>query len=369
MRIGKIFDVDIVIHISWIFVFALVSWALGSDVGPLQHLEVTSGTRAILGVLGAVLFFASVLIHELAHSILAKRRSIPVSRITLFIFGGVSSLEAEPANAGAEGWVALIGPVTSLVLGLFFAAASSVLGYHNPFGAVAQYLAFANVALAVFNLLPALPLDGGRVLHALIWVRTRNRMRATQIAARVGRFIAGAIIGLGILDSLFVGFGHGLWLIFIGWFILQAGGAELAQAKATVALQGLTASDLATPISLAIPADSASSTAFESLLRFSQSSAPVVLDRRLLGLVSLYDIASVEADARSNTPVTAVMKRADAVRTVRPDADANDVLRVLGESGYRQIPVVDSTGDLLAVVSREGVLQRIAVGSHHPVRK
>ena len=317
----------------------------------------------MLGILTAILFFASVLIHELAHSVLARTRGIPVSRITLFIFGGVSSLESDPASPGAEGWISLVGPLTSLLLAFVFGATFLVLGYHTPLGAVARYLSYANVALAAFNILPALPLDGGRVLHAILWAKSKNRTHATRIAASVGRIIASAIIGLGIVDSLYVGFGQGLWLILIGWFILRAGGSELAHAEASIALHGMTAMDLATPVSLAIPADSAASTAFASLLRFGQSSAPVVLDQRLLGLVSLYDIATVEADARANTPVTAVMKRIEAVQTVMPDAKADEVLRALGESGHRQLPVVDAAGDLLALVARDAVFQRIAAGS------
>jgi Zn-dependent protease len=241
MKIGKIFGIDIIIHVSWIFVFALVAWMLGSDIGPLQHLQVTPESRVGLGILAAILFFASVLIHELAHSVVARSRGIPVSSITLFIFGGVSSLETEPKTPGAEGWVAFVGPLASLVLALLFSVIAQALGAGIPFGAIAQYLAFANAALAVFNLLPALPLDGGRVFHSIVWRKTHDRLRATRIAALVGRIIAGAIIAVGIAESLYIGFGYGLWLIFIGWFILQAGSGELAQAEALESLQGMNA--------------------------------------------------------------------------------------------------------------------------------
>jgi Zn-dependent protease/CBS domain-containing protein len=369
MRIGKIFGIDIVVNVSWIFVFALVAWALGSDVGPLQQLNVSSELRVALGILAALLFFASVLIHELAHSVLARSRGIPVSRITLFIFGGVSTLEGDPPNATVEGWVAAIGPFTSLVLGLLFAAAAVGLGINSPFGAIAGYLAYANIVLAIFNLLPALPLDGGRVLHAVLWNFTHDRVRATRTAAIVSRYISGAIIAFGVVESLYIGFGYGLWLIFIGWFILQAGGVELAQVQATAALHGLTAADIAAPVSVAIPADTSCSAAFADLLKYGQSSGPVVLAGRLLGLVSLYDIATVEDSLRSNTPVTAVMKRIDAVQTTRPDTDATEVLRLLGASGHRLIPVVDAAGTLLSLVTRDGVMQRIAVASGKVTRK
>ena len=166
MRVGKIFGIDIIVNLSWIFIFAFVAWAL-VDVGPFRLINVTPFQRITLGIITAVCFFASVLIHELAHSLVARKRGIPISRITLFIFGGVSSLESEPASAPVEAWIAFVGPLTSLLLGVLFYGASQLAGPHTPVGTAAGYLGVANLWLGVFNLLPAYPLDGGRVLHAL----------------------------------------------------------------------------------------------------------------------------------------------------------------------------------------------------------
>jgi len=363
MKIGRVFGIDIVIHISWIFVFALVAWMLGSDVGPLHHLNLDPQVRFLVGVATAILFFASILIHELAHSLVAKARGIPVSKIVLFIFGGVSSIEGEIPGAAPEAWISGVGPLTSLVLGLLFWLASSAFGLGNPVGAAAGYLAYANIVLAIFNFLPALPLDGGRVLHALVWASTKDRLRATRIAARLGRLIAAAIIGLGVLESLYAGFAQGLWLVFVGWFLLQAGGAELAQAEMATALRGLTANDLIRPPTVAFPADADAAAAFDQLLRFGEASAPVVSNRKLIGDVNLSDIAKLSLEDRRNTPVTAVMTRSPDVEAIRPSANVNDVLRRLGPGSRHYVAVVDDTGNLVGVITREGMLQRLSLGS------
>ena len=194
MRIGTLFGIEITVHVSWIFIFALVAWALSNPVGPLQLASSNAAVRAVLGIAGSLLFFGSVLTHELAHSLLARSRGIPVRGITLFVFGGVSLFEGDPGDAPAEAWISGIGPLTSLVLGGLFWGLAAL----TPVAALAalfRYLSVANVVLAAFNFLPAYPLDGGRVLHALIWRATRSRSRAvsrspTPTASREPRFRA-----------------------------------------------------------------------------------------------------------------------------------------------------------------------------------
>lgn len=361
MKIGKLFGIDIVVHISWIFIFALVAWALGSDVGPLRHLELDPVARGLLGVVTALLFFTSVLAHELAHSLFAKVRGISVRSITLFIFGGVSQLERDPTNPTAEGWISLVGPLSSLIIAGLFALGALALDVDSPLGAVANYLAYANAMLAVFNMVPAMPLDGGRVLHAIIWGRTKDRVRATRLAVQTGRIIASAIIALGVLESLVYGFGAGLWVMFIGWFILQAGNAELAQTEASAALAGMTALELAAPVGVTIAGGDACSKALETLLRLGESTAPVVLDGHLLGLVTIRDLADVVEEKRANTAVTAVMTRAADLKTLSPGDKATDVLQMLGLVGQSLIPVVGPDGLLLGIIRRDAVMQRIDV--------
>src|SRR5271166_4257881 len=215
MRVARIFGIDIYIDPSWFLIFVLLAWMLSSDVGPLRSAGLSPGDRALLGILTALFFFASVLVHELAHSVAARMRGLPVSRITLFIFGGVSQIGGDFESATGEGWIAFVGPLSSLVLSALFYLVAQALGPNSAIGLGASYLAWANGVLAIFNLLPAYPLDGGKVLHSLIWRATGDRRRATRIAAGVGQSIALLMVVLGIFMSFTVGFFNGLWIAFI----------------------------------------------------------------------------------------------------------------------------------------------------------
>ncbi|HXW52203.1 MAG TPA: site-2 protease family protein [Candidatus Acidoferrales bacterium] len=360
MRIGRIFGIDIVVSLSWLFIFAFVAWAL-ADVGPFQSIDLTPVARIGLGVITALCFFASVLIHELAHSLVARSRGIPIKQITLFIFGGVSNLEGEPSTAPVEAWIAFVGPLTSIVLGGVFFLIGVLVGPKNALGLAAFYLSWANVILGVFNLLPAFPLDGGRVLHALIWRVTKSRYRATQIAATTGRVVAwmfvafGAFMALSNAKNAF----SGLWLAFIGWFLLQAGGAERMHAELEHALSGLTAKDIAEPPPQALPADATADFALQLMMKTGYRAFPVMLGDQLLGILTMSDFAKLGDRAPSQAYVTSLMTRTEDLKRVSPTTDANEVLRMLSASGLGQIPVMDDSGKLVGFVTRENVLRRL----------
>ena len=360
MRIGKLFGIDIVINLSWLFIFAFVAWSL-ADVGPFRLMDVTPAQRITLGIITSLLFFASVLAHELAHSLVARRRGIPISRITLFIFGGVSNLEGEPSTAPVEAWIAFVGPLTSIVLGGLFMVASLAFGHATPLGEATGYLSWANFVLGVFNLLPAFPLDGGRVLHALVWRWTGSRLRATQIAANVGRILAIALVGYGAFRMLYDAgsLSWGLWLIFIGWFLLQAGGAEQMQAEMVSALQGLTARDIAVPPPEAIPADATADVALQTMMRTGNRALPVMLGDQLLGIITMGDFVKLTDRGPADAYVTSLMTRATDLKSALPSASAVEVVQMLSRSGVAQIPVIDEAGTLVGFVTRESVLKRL----------
>src|SRR5579872_1143643 len=363
MRIGKIFGIDIIVNLSWIFIFAFVAWAL-IDQGPFRLIAISPLQRITLGIITALLFFASVLTHELAHSLVARKRGIPIASITLFIFGGVSSLQGEPNTAPVEAWIAFVGPLTSLVLGVLFTALSLlVVGPKTPLGTATQYLGMANLILGVFNLLPAYPLDGGRVLHALLWRWTKDRLRATQIAASVGRIMAILFIGFGAFSTLYngIGFGNGLWLIFIGWFLLQAGGAERMQAELLQSLSGLTARDIAVPPPPPLPADATADVALQTMMKTGSRALPVMLGDQLLGILTMSDFAKLADRSPADAYVTSLMTRIDDLKAALPSARAVDVVQTLLRSGVGQIPVVDESGTLLGLVTRDSVLRRLAL--------
>ncbi len=360
MRIGKVFGIEIVINLSWLFIFAFVAWSL-ADVGPFRLINIPPFERMGLGIITALFFFASVLAHELAHSLVARARGIPIKQITLFIFGGVSNLEGEPTTAPVEAWIAFVGPLTSLLLGLVFAIISILLGSTTPFRIAAAYLAFANVILGLFNLLPAFPLDGGRVLHAIIWRWTKSRLRATQIAATVGRILAIGLVTYGAFVTLTskLSYVWGLWYIFIGWYLLQAGGAEQMQAEMLSALSGLTAGDIAVPPPEPLAADATADAALQIMMKTGNRALPVMLGDQLLGIITMSDFTKLNGRGPSDAYVTSLMTRLADLKSVSPSVSAVDALRMLSQSGVAQLPVIDETGKLVGFVTRESILNRL----------
>lgn len=342
--------------------FALVAWSLSSDLGPLGHLEVSDAQRIVLAIFTALLFFTSVLIHELAHSLVARSRGIPVRGIMLFIFGGVSQFEEEAHDAPVAAWIAAVGPLASLVLGALFYGLTVAFGYGTPLGTAFGYLSFANVALAVFNIVPAYPLDGGRVLQALVWKATGDRYRATRAAVIVGRVFAWLMIAAGIAQTLAGSLG-GLWITFIGWFLLQAGNAEGVQAELQQALGGHTVGELVTagtPVAADVTADAA----LQTMLRTGMRALPVMLGDSLLGIVSLEDIGKVAPDDLPRTYVTAIMSRESDLTTVPPEMPAVEAMQILAKGGRDQLPVVAAGGRLMGFITQESILRWVAAQRH-----
>ncbi len=358
MKIGRLFGIEITVNPSWVLIFALVAYAVGSPSGPLQASGLSPLERALLGVLGSLLFFTSVLLHELAHSLLARSRGVPVKGITLFIFGGVSSLDSEPATAPSAAWIAAIGPLTSLALALVFYGLA-VATEATPFGMLFAYLAFANVVLAAFNVLPAYPLDGGRVLHAVVWRVTGDRLRATRIAATIGGIVAAILIVLGIVSALYASF-SGLWLTFIGWYLLQSGNVERRQSEVASSLTGHVASELIVEPSLRIGADETADRVLRTMQATRTRVLPVYVGERFIGFVTIDDMAKVPNDELARTFVTAIMTRAADAVEIPAGADANDAVRRMASTGTQALAVVSAGGDLVGLLTRESIMQWLA---------
>jgi Zn-dependent protease/CBS domain-containing protein len=360
MRIARIFGIDIYIDPSWFLIFVLVAWLLSSDVGPLRSAGLSVGERAALGIVTALLFFASVLAHELAHSVTARMRGLPVSRITLFIFGGISQIGGDFESATGEGWIAFVGPLSSMIISGLFYLVAQVLGTHSAMGLAAGYLAWANAVLAIFNLVPAYPLDGGKVLHSLIWRATGDRRRATRVAVAIGQAIAFGMVALGIFMAFTVSFFSGLWIALIGWFLYQAGRAEAYQSELGMALRGQTASAVATLPPPPLLADSSARAATEALLHSGQRAAAVVSNGRLVGIITLTDLARAHAGS-PDEPVSALMTPVEKIKSISPTSDSMEALGLLAQTGYHQLPIIDATGAVVGFITREGLLQRLAL--------
>src|SRR5919198_365480 len=230
IRIGRIAGVEIGINWSWLIVFGLITWSLAGAVSPHDNPGLSDESYLAMAVIAALAFFASILLHELGHAIEARRRGLQIAGVTLWLFGGVARFEGRFPDAGTEFRIAVAGPLVSLALGLSLTVAAASLELPSAFDGVVTWLGYINLSLLVFNLLPALPLDGGRILRAALWRARGDFIGATRAAAAIGRGIGMLLIFGGLFLFITAGAFGGAWLAFIGWFLLGAAEAELASA-------------------------------------------------------------------------------------------------------------------------------------------
>jgi Zn-dependent protease len=373
ITLGRVFGIEIGLDYSWFIIAWLITFSLA------QHFRSTNGEwspNLIWGaaILTAVLFFLSLLAHELAHSLVARAHNVPVHQIRLFALGGVSVIEKEATTAKTEFLIAIVGPVTSVALGgimLLLAEAASgkpilpLAGAHpgprpQSLGvAILFWLGITNLGLGVFNMLPAFPLDGGRILRALVWWITGKMDRATRVAARSGQLMAVFFIGIGIYQ-FFHGAGlGGLWIAFIGWFLLQAAGANFFEAEMKHALAGLNAGDLMSRDCTAVPGHiSVQDFVDEFMLRTGRRCFYVTVQDRIAGLVTPHEVRSLERSLWPVTPLQQVMKRLDQVRAVAPETAAIDALEVMAREDLNQLPVVSGPG-VVGMLSRANIMEAL----------
>ncbi len=359
-KIGRIAGIEIGVHWSWVFIVALITWSVAENVLTEFFPTWTDGERWIVGVIVAMIFFASILLHELSHSLVAKAKGIPVKGITLFVFGGVSQLGREAQTAGEEFQIAVVGPLTSLAIGAAFAGTWAVLRDPAPeVSAIAGYLALINAAIAAFNMLPGFPLDGGRVFRSIVWARNRDLLKATRIAAKTGEWVAYGLMAAGAVQFFFNTVG-GVWLFIIGLFLRNASTSSYEQMVVQASLQGLSARAMARD-AIAVPPDMpVDQLVTELMLRGRGRCYPVMSGQQLLGLVTLTDVQALVREQWAATSVFAVMTPFERLHTVAADDEALYVLQVMSEKDVNQVPVVD--GQLLVgIVSRGDVMRLIQV--------
>jgi Zn-dependent protease/CBS domain-containing protein len=358
--IGHVAGIRIGIHYTWLFAFVLIAWSLAASYYPAELPRLGATTYWVIGIVSALLLFFSVLAHELAHSLVARRLGLTVDSITLFIFGGVSNLTTEPSTARNEFLVAVVGPLSSLVLAAIFWLIGRTIPTPSPAGAVAGYLAFVNLLLGGFNLVPGFPLDGGRVLRALIWGATGSLRRATLVASYVGQAFGWLLVVWGLTRVLSGDLLGGLWTAFIGWFL--NGAAESTRQEQTVqqSLRGIIAASLMEEPAAAIPPTlSVADFVFEEVMRHGHRALPVVDDGRLVGIVSLSDVRKLPREAWSSTPVSQLMTPAP-LATVGPKEHLGVAIGRMAQRGVHQLPVVED-GRLLGLLTRADVLRYLQV--------
>ncbi len=362
-RIGSIAGIDIYVHISWIIILVFLTVTLSTGWFPALSPGFPASTYLLLGFVAAILLFVSVLLHELAHSLVARRQGLPVKNIVLFIFGGVSNIEQEPHSPGTEFFMAFVGPLVSLIIGaICFGLLTLVRGTHSPTEDLLTYLASANILLGIFNLLPGFPLDGGRVLRSIIWKVTGNAYRATQVATVVGQIIAYLFIFAGIWLFFFSRNAlDGIWLGFIGWFLLSSAQSARTQATLETTFRGVTVEQVMNAQPMTVPANiSLQKLVDEYFLPQGLRSALVLQGDQLAGLITLGDIRHVAREEWPQTPVGFAMIPVDRLHTVLPQQKLTDILPLMTGKDVNQLPVVQA-GKLIGVVTRDAVIRSLQV--------
>jgi Zn-dependent protease/CBS domain-containing protein len=357
-RLFTVRGIHVGIHVSWLIIFVLLTWSLAVGYFPSAIPGIEATLAWVLGVVASILLFTSVLIHELAHSFVAKSRGLEVSSITLFIFGGVSNLASEPQSARTEFWVAVVGPITSFVI----AAVSFGIALVMPtdeLQALFGYLAIVNALLGGFNLIPGFPLDGGRVLRSIAWGITGSLRRATEIAVGAGQIVGGLFILWGVIQIFGGNLINGLWIAAIGWFLQNAASSSLGQVVLMERLKDVTVADVLRPDTATITRQATVADLIEDyLLPGNRRAVPVEDGGRLVGMVTLGDIKDVPVEARDATQIGTVMGGREGLITVRPSEALADAVGKLTGRDLEQVPVMD--GDrFVGILTRADVMRQL----------
>ncbi len=360
IKLFRIFGIDIGIHWSWVFILVIVTWTFATGFLADNYPQWSDAQRWSAGALIAGVFFLSILAHELSHAIVSNRNGLPVKSITLFVFGGVSNLTREPDTAGLEFKIAVVGPLTSLLLGGLFGAAwlllrSTNVGIADIFG----YLGFINASLAVFNMLPGFPLDGGRVFRSAVWARNHNRLRATRTAARAGEWIAYGIMAIGVAESVFISPFSGIWFLLIGFFLKNAAASSYTQLVVETTLDGISVRDvMRTSFASVAPDVSVEELVHDHVLRKNARCFAVIAAGDFAGLVTLTDVRKLPREAWATTSVYRAMTPATRLHTVAPSDSITRVLQLMAQNDVNQLPVVDRR-ELVGMLDRADVMRFI----------
>src|SRR5712691_4922884 len=359
LRIGRLYGIPIYLHTSWFFIFALITYSFVSEFGA-SHLDLDSSRLWSLALLTSALFFGSLVFHEMAHSIIAKHYKIPVVSITLFIFGGVARIGRDPSRAIEEFNIAVAGPISSFLLAGGFGIVYLAAGTNGILQVLAGSLAWINVSLAVFNLLPGFPLDGGRIFRAIVWGFTKDYSRSTRIAARSGQVVAYGMIAVGAVLAVngYINRGDmisGMWLAFIGWFLLTTARQSRAQADARGALEGLRVSDIMTAELPTVGREISLEDYAREILRTGRRAHLVVAHEQLVGLMTAEALHSVPQHDWEVTSVQAVMLPKEKLHWAAPEEPALSLLDRMRTVGMQQMPVI-AGGSVVGIVTRDSIL-------------
>ena len=368
VNIGRILGIPIRVHWTLWLVFLLIAWSLAVGYLPetypvSRYPDMTLTVDWIVGIVSALLLFVSVLIHELSHSYIAKKNGLPIARITLFFFGGVSEMSGEPQNAALEVRMAGAGPLTSFAIAGVLGAlwyVGSLVSFPTAVIAVLGYNALINAALGAFNLIPAFPLDGGRVLRGGLWQSSKNLLQATKNATRISEILSLLMIAAGLLLVVFTAdFVNGIWIIFLGWFIRSGAETSLRQTQMTEALHGVSVGDIMTRNLLTVSRGlTVQQLVNDYFLVHPHGGYPVVEDGKLFGVVTMSSVRSIPREKREVEQVGQAMVPFDRIVTISPTMSAADALQRMAQNQIGRLLVTD--GDrILGIVTRGDLMKTI----------
>ena len=357
IKIGRLFGVDIGVHWSWIFIFLIVTWSFATGVFDDFYPGWTDAQKWIGGGIVAIVFFLSVLAHELSHAIVSNRTGLPVRSITLFVFGGVANLDRDPDNAKQEFTIAIVGPLTSLLLGAMFAGLwAATRPFNEGVAGILANLALINVSLAVFNMLPGFPLDGGRVFRSLVWLRNKNRLRATKYASMLGEWIAYGVMAIGAVE-LILGYFTGLWMLFIGFFLRNAATQSYQQMLVESTLTGIFVRDvMRADFDTVGPETTLEELVQEHVLRKNTRCFAILAAGDFAGLITLTDVRSHPREEWAKTSVYRAMTPASKLHTVAPNETLMTVLQLMAAHDVNQLPVLQGR-ELVGMLTRADVMR------------
>ncbi len=364
IKLFKLLGFQVKVDLSWLILAVLVTWSLARGYFPFRYGNLDAHTYWVMGFLGAAGLFLSIVLHELGHSLVSRKQGVPIKGITLFIFGGVAEMSDEPTDARSEFRMAIIGPIVSLVLGAacyLTYLAGEQLQWPTALSGVFQYLGFINIMLAVFNMLPAFPLDGGRVLRSYLWHRKGNLKKATASTSKIGAGFGMFLIILGVVSVLFGSFISGMWWFLIGMFLRNAAKSSYVQLEIREALKGEPIERFMSRNLITVPADiSIDDMVHDYVYRYHFHMFPVVRDSRVLGCISTNEVKKITREEWAQHSVQEMLVPCSGNNTVAPTTDALDVLATLQRTGSSRLLVMD--GDRLAgVVSLKDLLQFLSL--------
>ena len=377
-RIGKLFGIQIRIDWSWLLIFALVSWSLAVSFGQAHQNWTLAGQWGV-AVLASLLFFGSVLAHELAHSLVARARGVPIRNITLYLFGGVSNIQREPKSPFGELIITVVGPLVSLILGAFFLimgagyfsfsnitiANSGLLSQTGPVTTILLWLGSVNILVGLFNLIPGFPLDGGRIVRSLLWKLTNDLRKATQWASGLGQIVAWMIIFSGIamlfgfqIPVLGAGFFNGIWLILIGWFLQNAAVNSYRRIVIQDILEDISVEQVMSTQVPTVAANISVENLIDNYIMKTDNRAFIVYDGdRSVGLVTIDDVSNVAPNARALTIVEDIMTPSEKLEVISPNEEASDAFYSLQEKNIRQLPVVTGNNAIVGLLRRKDIIR------------